>query len=275
MEDLAARGEALRNAEQQAPDDPAHKEALAAWHLEAEALDLSPQHLAAAKALLDGLPEAPLRATLEARLLGAPAEAAPPPRTPPTWDTLQAALAHLRAGRAEEARALLAVAHERLPQDRRVRRHLARVEAALGNHQAALALYDRLTARTSLPTPMGGRARALRARHRVDEAARQLHTADQRWRALLERYGLAVAPGAVDFWLDDLPRPADARRWAEALLEARRTPESLVRAARARASARDEEGARALLEEAERTSTGSLPPAAADAWRRLGGRERR
>ncbi len=111
---------------------------------------------------------------------------------------------------------------------------------------------------------------------RAEEAARALQIADKRWRALVEKFGPAVSAHAVKFWLVDLPRPADAWKWARRNLKARRDPTSLVLAARAAAAARDPTWARELLAEAEKNplQVDEFYAGVADAWHRLGEAEK-
>lgn len=195
---------------------------------------------------------------------------------PVAWIDLQRGLLRLRTGRYDEARAFFRAAYDRLPSYYVVAEHLAETEALLGNHAAALALYDEVVRATRLPEFIAARAGVLRDLGRAEEAAAAIQAADVRWRTLIEKHGAAVAAHAVSFWLEDLPRPADARRWAEANLERRRDPASIVLAARARAAARDSAGARELLAEVEGSTmrVDEIHVGVADAWHRLGETDR-
>ncbi len=189
---------------------------------------------------------------------------------------LQRGLLRLRTGRHDDANRFFRAAYTRLPQYGVVVEHLAESEALLGRHAAALKLYGTAVKQTRRPEAMAGRARVLRSLKRADEAARGLHAADKRWRQLLPRFGVAVARPAVRFWLEDLPRPADALRWSEAALTNARDPESMLLTARARAAARESAGARALLAEVELAPlvADEFYAGIADAWFRLGEAER-
>jgi tetratricopeptide (TPR) repeat protein len=178
----------------------------------------------------------------------------------------------LRTGRHDEARRFFKSAYDRLPQYFLAAEHLAETEALLGNHAAALALYDEVIKATRLPEFIAARAGVLRDMGRAEEAARALQTADKRWRALVAKFGPAVSGHAVDFWLEDLPRPADAMTWADLSLKARRNPGSLVLAARAAAAVKDPTRARKLLAEVEKSPlrVDEFYTGVADAWHRLG-----
>lgn len=169
---------------------------------------------------------------------------------PLAWIDLQRGLLRLRTGRWAEARRFFEAAYNRLPQYYLVAEHLAEVEAKLGNHARALELYDAVIAQTKQPEFMAARAGVLADMGRAAEAKAALAEADARWDALLKAHGSAYAAHAIGFWLDDLPNPAKARKWADANLKLRRDAESLVMAARAHAATGDKAGARAMLEEA-------------------------
>ena len=171
---------------------------------------------------------------------------------PLAWIDLQRGLLRLRTGRHEEARRFFQVAYDRLPGNFVVAEHLAETEALLGNHARALELYDAVVEATKLPEFIAARAGVLREVGRTEDAAHALQLADRRWRVVLKKYGAALAGHAVGFWLEDVPRPVDAKTWAERSLQARRDPASLAMAARAAAAAKDSARARELLAEAEK-----------------------
>lgn len=195
---------------------------------------------------------------------------------PMAWIDLQRGLLRLRTGRNEDAREFFRAAYARLPQFFVAAEHLAETEALLGNHAAALALYDEVIDNTRLAEFIAARARVLRDMGRAEDAATAIRAADARWRKLVAKFGAAMAAHAVSFWLEDLPRPADAHRWAELNLRGRRDPMSLVLAARARAATKDYEGARALLADAEQATlrVDEFYADMADAWHRLGEAEK-
>jgi tetratricopeptide (TPR) repeat protein len=163
------------------------------------------------------------------------------------WIDLQRGLLRLRTGLWPEARAFFRAAYARLPESFLFAEHLAEVEALLGDHARALALYDAVVAGTQLPEFMAARAGVLEGLGRADDAKRALDAADARWRVLLEQHPRALAAHAVSFWLEDRPEPKLARYWADRNLEWRRDPDSVLLAARARAAAGDLAAARALL----------------------------
>ncbi len=195
---------------------------------------------------------------------------------PMAWIDLQRGLLRLRTGRHEAARKFFRTAYDRLPQFYVAAEHLAETEALLGNHAEALALYDEVIRNTRLPEFMAARAGVLRDMGRAEDAAKAIQAADARWRKLVDAFGAAMATHAVSFWLEDLPRPEDARRWAEVNLKGRRDPSSLVLAARARAASRHSDAARTLLAEAEKSAieTDEFYTGMADAWHRLGETEK-
>ena len=169
---------------------------------------------------------------------------------PLAWIDLQRGLLRLRTGRWAEAKTFFEAAYNRLPQYFLVAEHLAEVEAKLGNHARALALYDDVVKQTRLPEFMAARAGVLADMGRAAEAEAALAQADARWDAILKAHGTAYAAHAVGFWLDDRPNPEKARLWADTNLKLRRDADSLLMAARAHAATKDLDGARTLLEEA-------------------------
>lgn len=170
---------------------------------------------------------------------------------PLAWIDLQRGHLRLRTGKWKEAQAFFKRAYDRLPQNYVVAEHLAEVEHLLGNHAESLRIYDEVVKGTGLPEFMAARAGVLRDLGRAAEADAEIAKADARWKALLAEHPSALAAHAVDFWLEDKPDPAEARKWAEKNLEVRQDPDSLLLAARARAATGDLEGARAALTKAQ------------------------
>lgn len=194
---------------------------------------------------------------------------------PLAWIDLQRGLLRLRTGRHDAARAFFKAAYDRLPAYFLAAEHLAETEALLGNHARALALYDDVVRATRLPEFMGARAGVLKDMGQAEASARALKATDARWRTLVARHEVAVAGHAVDFWLEDLPRPADAKKWADLNLKARRDAATLVQAARAAAAAKDPARAKELLVEAaaQPRKVDEFYAGMADAWHRLGDAE--
>ena len=111
--------------------------------------------------------------------------------------------------------------------------HLAEVEAALGEPEAAIARLLPLTASSDDPDYTASLARILGDAGRAEEAAEWRNKTAARYDELMARHPEAFADHAAEFWLD-AGDAARARRLAQMNLEVRQTPrahELLARAA--------------------------------------------
>ena len=111
--------------------------------------------------------------------------------------------------------------------------HLAEVEAALGEPEAAIARLLPLTASSDDPDYTASLARILGDAGRAEEAAEWRNKTAARYDELMARHPEAFADHAAEFWLD-AGDAARARRFAQMNLEVRQTPrahELLARAA--------------------------------------------
>jgi tetratricopeptide (TPR) repeat protein len=111
--------------------------------------------------------------------------------------------------------------------------HLAEVEAALGEPEAAIARLLPLTASSDDPDYSASLARILGDAGRAEEAAEWRKKTAARYDELMARHPEAFADHAAEFWLD-AGDAGCARRLAQMNLEVRQTPrahELLARAA--------------------------------------------
>lgn len=159
---------------------------------------------------------------------------------PVTWISFQRGLMWMREEQWERARALLAAAHERLPQHVQAQGHLAEVEAALGHHARAIALLEPLAASVEDPDYAAQLARILGDAGRGAEAHQWRARAAASYDELTASHPEAYADHAAEFWLAAGADPARALDFAERNLKLRPTVrawELVLRAARAKGDA--------------------------------------
>lgn len=155
---------------------------------------------------------------------------------PVAWVEFQHGLVWMREEQYAKARELLSSAHRRLPQHVQARGHLAEVEAALGNVDAAVALLQPLAETSEDPDFAAQLARILIEAGRADAAAPWRTRAAARYDELMARHPEAYADHAAEFWLAAGNEPARALAYAERNLTLRPTVrawELVLRAARA------------------------------------------
>lgn len=139
----------------------------------------------------------------------------------------------LEEGELPHARLWLETATHLLPAYAQAQGHLAEVEAALGELNAAIARLLPLTASSDDPDYPASLARILRDAGRVREAGEWRDKAAARYEDLLTRHPEAFADHAAEFWLEAGDDPHEALRWARLNLEARQTPRAKALFARA------------------------------------------
>jgi tetratricopeptide (TPR) repeat protein len=139
----------------------------------------------------------------------------------------------LGQGDLHRAHTWLSAAHRRLPVYAPAQGHLAEVEAALGEHDSAIALLYPLTTSSDDPDYAGQLARILSEVGRVAEARGWRDQAAARYEELVARHLEAFADHAAEFWLEVGGNPERARWLAEKNLEVRQTPRALELFARA------------------------------------------
>lgn len=142
---------------------------------------------------------------------------------PLAWLRFDEGLMWMRQGDREEARALFAAAYRRLPSFAAAQCHLAEMEAALGNSDAAVALLQPLAERSDDPDAAAQLARILAASGRADEARQWRDAAAARYDELLARYPEAYADHGAEFWLNAGGDPRRALRLAQRNLALRQT----------------------------------------------------
>ena len=156
---------------------------------------------------------------------------------PVVWATFQHGLMWMREEEWERARALLAAAHERLPQHVQAQGHLAEAAAALGDTDVAVALLAPLAETSEDPDYAAQLARILGDAGRADQARPWRERAAARYDELMARHPEAYADHAAEFWLAAGADPARALGYAERNLALRPTVrawELVLRAARAK-----------------------------------------
>jgi tetratricopeptide (TPR) repeat protein len=134
------------------------------------------------------------------------------------------ALMWLAEGDLHRARTWLSTAHRRLPGYAPAQGHLAEVEAALGEHDSAIARLRPLTISSDDPDYAGQLARILSEIGRVEEAREWRDLAAARYDELIARHLEAFADHAAEFWLDVGGDPDRARWLAGKNLQVRQTP---------------------------------------------------
>ena len=145
----------------------------------------------------------------------------------------QRGLMWLAQGDLHRALAWFEAAVRRVPAYAPAQGHLAEVEAALGEPEAAIARLLPLTASSDDPDYMASLTRILGDAGRAEEAAEWRDKTAACYDALMARHPEAFADHAAEFWLD-AGDGARARRLAQMNLEVRQTPrahELLARAA--------------------------------------------
>ena len=123
----------------------------------------------------------------------------------------------------------------RLPAYTPAQGHLAEVEAALGEHESALARLAPLTVSSDDPDYAAQFARILAESDRTEEARTWLARAAAAYDALVARHPAAYADHAAEFWLTIGTDPEKALCLACTNLALRRTPrarELVTRAAK-------------------------------------------
>jgi tetratricopeptide (TPR) repeat protein len=121
----------------------------------------------------------------------------------------------------------------RLPANAPAQGHLAEVEAALGEREAAIARLVPLTASSDDPDYAASLARILGESGQVEEAARWRSKAAARYDELLACHPEAFADHAAEFWLEAGVDPNRALQLAEANLKVRQTARARELVARA------------------------------------------
>jgi tetratricopeptide (TPR) repeat protein len=153
----------------------------------------------------------------------------------------QRGLMWMAQGDLHRARGWFEAAHRRLPAYAPAQGHLAEVEAALGETEAALARLRPLTISSDDPDYAASLARILSEAGRAEEARVWREKAAARYDELIARRPEAFADHAAEFWLEAGADPDRALWLAQKNLEIRQTPraeELHVRARLARESAR-------------------------------------
>jgi tetratricopeptide (TPR) repeat protein len=153
----------------------------------------------------------------------------------------QRGLMWLAQANLHRARIWFSAAHRRLPQCAPAQGHLAEVEAALGEPDAAIDRMLPLTISSDDPDYTAALARILNEAGRPKEADEWRARAAARYDDLLARHEEAFADHAAEFWLEAGAEPVRALSLARRNLEVRQTPrahELLARATRANAAAR-------------------------------------
>jgi len=133
-----------------------------------------------------------------------------------SWLALQRGIVELERGRYDEARALFALADERLPGYWLNEEHLGEVAELTGDTAGARRIYEAVIKKTGAPEyldAMGG----IEAEAGNTAAAQQLYArAEAVYTERAKRFPEAIAGHALDHYLDAAPQPAKALELAEA-----------------------------------------------------------
>jgi tetratricopeptide (TPR) repeat protein len=133
-----------------------------------------------------------------------------------SWFALQRGLVELDRGRLDEARALFALADERLPGYWLNEEHLAEVATLNGAAAEAKPVYEAVVRRTGAPEYLDALG-SIEAEAGREQAARQLFArAEAAYAQRAQRFPEAIAGHALDHYLSAAPQPAKAQSLAEA-----------------------------------------------------------
>jgi len=136
----------------------------------------------------------------------------------------QRGLMWLAHGDLHQARVWLADAYRRLPYYAAAAGHLAEIEAALGDTEAALDQLRSLATSSDDPDYATSLARILREEGRAEEAHEWRVKAATRYEELIARHAAAFADHAAEFWLEAGADPQRALWLAQKNVEVRQTP---------------------------------------------------
>jgi tetratricopeptide (TPR) repeat protein len=131
------------------------------------------------------------------------------------------------------AREWLRAAWVRLPAYARAEGHLAEVEAALGEHEAAIARLTRLATASDDPDYAAQLARILGEDGRLEEARVWRARAEVRYDELVARHPAAFADHSAEFWLTVGGDPQRALGFARRNFAVRQTPRARALLSRA------------------------------------------
>ncbi|WP_050421627.1 tetratricopeptide repeat protein [Bradyrhizobium tropiciagri] len=130
----------------------------------------------------------------------------------------------MRLERLDQARTCFETAIHRVPAYAAAQGHLAEVEAALGEPEAAIARLNPLAISADDPDYAAQLARILGEMGRNDECLGWRRLAASRYDALIKDHPAAFADHAAEFWLGAGDDPQRALRLAELNLRIRKTP---------------------------------------------------
>jgi Tfp pilus assembly protein PilF len=150
-----------------------------------------------------------------------------------SWFALQRGIVELERGRLEEARALFALADERLPGYWLNEEHLAEVAALNGDDAAAKRTLDEVVRKTGAPEYLDALSALEAEAGRADIAARHLQRAEAIYEARAKRFPEAIAGHALDHYLSAAPQPEKAMSLALANFRNRANGDAAVGLAKA------------------------------------------
>jgi tetratricopeptide (TPR) repeat protein len=165
---------------------------------------------------------------------------------PVAWCHFQRGRLRIEAGQLEPARESLERARRELPQYTTAIVHLAEVEAALGQREAALARLTPVAETSEDPDGAAQLARLLREAGRTEQAEAWRRKVEARYDALLARHEEAFADHAAEFWLGAGANSSKALALAQENLANRKTRAAYRLLARAAAAAGDQATVRAV-----------------------------
>ncbi|HEY0647526.1 hypothetical protein [Phenylobacterium sp.] len=166
-----------------------------------------------------------------------------------SWFALQRGLIELERGRLDEARALFALADERLPGYWLNEEHLAEVATLNGDAAAAKPVYEAVVRRTGAPEYLDALG-SIEAEAGRALTARQLFArAEAAYAQRAQRFPEAIAGHALDHYLSAAPQPATALSLAEANYRNRPNGEAAVGLAKAQLLNHKPQAAARLIEQ--------------------------
>lgn len=166
-----------------------------------------------------------------------------------SWFALQRGLIELDRGRYEEARALFALADQRLPGYWLNEEHLGEAAELMGDTPRAKAIYEEVVRKTGLPEYLDALG-SIEAQAGNSEIARKhLARAEAIYAQRAKRFPEAIAGHALEHYLDAAPDPAKALTLARANFENRPYGDAAIALAKAQLLDKRPAEAASLLEQ--------------------------
>lgn len=150
-----------------------------------------------------------------------------------SWFALQRGLIELDRGRYDEARALFALAEERLPGYWLNEEHFAEATRLKGDTAAAKQIYERVVEKTGAPEYLDALGVIEAEAGNGPAAKRLLGRAEAIYTERAKRFPEAIAGHALEHYLKDAPQPVEALSLAEANFKTRPYGDAAIALAKA------------------------------------------